>query len=256
METNKELIKRIKDKFGLNVYESKVWLALISKGVASSSEISNISDVPRSRTYDVLESLEKKGFAIAKIGKPTKYIAVEPVTVLEKLKNNAMKDAEDKISMIESLKNSKEYEELEGLHNSVTTLVKKEELSSILRGRSNIFAHLKAIIPKAKKNIIVCLPAQEIMEKPKNLREIFARTKDKKISSQILVYGSDEDINGINKEFGVDAEKINIKTSFFLIDDKVLFLLSEKIDDETLGVWINSEFFSNSISGLLEKAMK
>jgi len=256
MEANKELIKRIKDKFGLNVYESKVWLALISKGVASSSEISNISDVPRSRTYDVLESLEKKGFAIAKIGKPTKYIAVEPTTVLEKLKNNAVKDAEEKISMIEGLKNSKEYEELEGLHNSATLLVKKEELSSILRGRANIFAHLKAVIPKLKKSLIVCLPAQEIREKPRNLKEIFAKTKDKKLSSRILVYGSDDDVNEINNEFGVDAEKINIKTSFFIIDDRVLFILSEKMDEETLGVWINSEFFSNSISGLLERAIK
>jgi sugar-specific transcriptional regulator TrmB len=256
MESNKDLIKRIKDKFGLNVYESKVWLALISKGVASSSEISSISDVPRSRTYDVLESLEKKGFAIAKIGKPTKYIAVEPVTVLEKLKNNAMKDIEEKISMIENLKNSKEYEELENLHNSATSIVKKEDLSSILRGRANIYAHLKTILPKAKKNIVICLPAQEIREKPRNLREIFARTKDKKLSARVFVYGSDEDIKEINKEFGINAEKINIKTSFFLMDDKVLFILSEKIDEETLGVWINSEFFSNSINGLLERALK
>lgn len=256
METNKELIKRIKDKFGLNVYESKVWLALISKGIASSSEISNISDVPRSRTYDVLESLEKKGFAIAKIGKPTKYIAVEPVTVLEKLKNNAQRDAEEKMNLIDSLKLSKEYEELESLHNSATSLVKKEELSSILRGRANIYAHLKTILPKIKKNMIVCLPAQEIKEKPRNLREIFARMKDKKLSSRVLVYGNDDDVKEINKEFGVNAEKIAIKSSFFIVDDKVLFVLSEKIDEDTLGVWINSDFFSNSINGLLERALK
>jgi len=40
--------------------------------------------VPRSRCYDVLESLEKKGFIISKIGKPLKYIAVPPEEVVER----------------------------------------------------------------------------------------------------------------------------------------------------------------------------
>jgi len=60
MLVKQELINKIKDYFDLNVYETKVWLALISKGVASAGEIASISRVPRSRAYDVLESLEKK----------------------------------------------------------------------------------------------------------------------------------------------------------------------------------------------------
>ena len=69
-----ELVKKIKEYFSLNIYETKVWLALLGKGVATAGEIAEISNVPRSRTYDVLESLEKRGFAIAKLGKPVKYI--------------------------------------------------------------------------------------------------------------------------------------------------------------------------------------
>jgi len=256
MESNKELIKRIKDKFGLNVYESKVWLALISKGVASSSEIAAISDVPRSRTYDVLESLEKKGFAIAKIGKPTKYLAVEPTTVLEKLKNNAMKEAEEKMKIIDSLKSSKEYEELQSLHSSSTTHVKKEELSSVLRGRANIYVHLKSFLSKAKKNITICMPAQEIIEKARNFKDIFAKTKDKKINSKIYVFGTDEEVAQINKMFGVNAKKMHIKMSFISVDDKVLFALDEKIKEDTLGVCINSEFFTSSLSRLTDKAVR
>ena len=57
-----ELVKKIKDYFNLNIYETKVWLALLGKGIASAGEIAEISGVPRSRTYDVLESLEKQGF--------------------------------------------------------------------------------------------------------------------------------------------------------------------------------------------------
>ena len=94
MIVNQELVKRIKDYFGLNIYETKVWLALLSKGIISAGETAELSGVPRSRTYDVLESLEKQGFAIAKIGKPTKYIAVKPTVVLEKLKRKELQKTE------------------------------------------------------------------------------------------------------------------------------------------------------------------
>ena len=79
-----ELIKQIKSSFKLNIYETKVWLALLSKGIATAGEIAEISNVPRSRTYDVLEGLEKQGFAIMKLGKPVKYIAVSPSVVIER----------------------------------------------------------------------------------------------------------------------------------------------------------------------------
>ena len=96
MALNPELIKKLKGYFDLNIYETKVWLALLSKGISSAGEIAEISGVPRSRTYDVLESLEKRGFVIQKLGKPVKYIAVKPEIVIEKLKNNTATHAEEK----------------------------------------------------------------------------------------------------------------------------------------------------------------
>ncbi len=62
-----ELLNKLKD-FGLNSYESKIWVALLSRGVSTAGELSDIANVPRSRSYDVLESLEKKGFVILKLG--------------------------------------------------------------------------------------------------------------------------------------------------------------------------------------------
>jgi len=88
MIAKQDLINKIKDYFDLNIYETKVWLALLGKGSASAGEIASISGVPRSRTYDVLEGLEKKGFAIVKLGKPVKYLGVKPKMILEKMKNN------------------------------------------------------------------------------------------------------------------------------------------------------------------------
>ena len=80
-----DFLNRLRD-FGLNSYESKLWVALLSRGISTAGELSDIANVPRSRSYDVLESLEKKGFIVIKIGKPIKYIAVPPEEVLERVK--------------------------------------------------------------------------------------------------------------------------------------------------------------------------
>src|SRR4030042_739831 len=95
MIVQKNFLNKIKD-FGLNSYESKIWAALLSRGTATAGELSDISNVPRSRSYDVLESLEKKGFIIMKIGKPIKYIAVQPEEIMQRVKKNLSEDAEKK----------------------------------------------------------------------------------------------------------------------------------------------------------------
>ncbi len=85
---NEELIKKLRSAFNLNIYEVKVWLSLLSRGVATAGELSDMSNVPRSRSYDVLESLEKKGFIILKLGRPIKYLAVQPEEVMRRVKKN------------------------------------------------------------------------------------------------------------------------------------------------------------------------
>ena len=91
-----------------------------------------------SSSFLVLESLEKRGFAITKIGKPVKYISVKPTEVIEKIKSNAMHDAQERIKSLSSLKETQEYTELEQLHNSGISPIKSSEIAGSLRGRSNI----------------------------------------------------------------------------------------------------------------------
>ena len=56
-----DMLVELRRYFDLNLYEVKLWTALLSRGVSTAGELSDIADVPRSRSYDVLESLEKKG---------------------------------------------------------------------------------------------------------------------------------------------------------------------------------------------------
>ena len=106
MQVYSETIKKTR-LFGLNTYEAKIWVALLSRGVSTAGELSDIANVPRSRSYDVLESLEKKGFVVMKLGKPIKYLAVPPKEVLERVKKNVQQDAKEQMEKLEELKKMK-----------------------------------------------------------------------------------------------------------------------------------------------------
>ena len=99
MVNDTETIKKIR-LFGLNAYEAKIWSALLSRGVSTAGELSDIANVPRSRSYDVLESLGKKGFVILKLGKPIKYLAVQPKDVIENVKSKIKQDRDNHLSYI------------------------------------------------------------------------------------------------------------------------------------------------------------
>ena len=107
-----EFLSKLRRYFSLNLYEVKIWTALLSRGVSTAGELSDIANVPRSRSYDVLESLEKKGFVVMKLGKPIKYIAVPPNEVVERVKKRIKKQAEEDQTILDEIKESKILEEL------------------------------------------------------------------------------------------------------------------------------------------------
>jgi sugar-specific transcriptional regulator TrmB len=68
--------------------------------------------VPRSRTYDILESLEKKGFIVMKLGKPIKFVALKPEEVVERVKKNLIVSAKERSARLERLKGDDVLDEL------------------------------------------------------------------------------------------------------------------------------------------------
>jgi sugar-specific transcriptional regulator TrmB len=238
------------------MYETKVWLALLGKGVASAGEVAEISRVPRSRTYDVLESLEKKGFAIVKIGKPVKYLGVKPKIILEKLKNNVRKDAEDRIVGLANIRETEEFNKLEELYKGGISPVKREDISAAIRGRSNISNYVREIIQNAKKEVIICTNAEEIDSKKKLFQQTFEILKKSNIKIKVALSGENALIKKLENDFGMKIRKISIDAKFFIIDRKeILFYLSKDKVQEDVAIWLNSEFFSQAFATLFEKAI-
>lgn len=258
--TKPELIKKIKGYFDLNIYETKVWLALLSKGISSAGEIAELSSVPRSRTYDVLESLEKRGFVIQKLGKPVKYIAVKPEVVIEKLKNNTLKDAEEKVKVLAKLKDTQEYEELKQLHQTGIEPIKNHELSTSIKGRNNLYTQMRDILENAEKSVLIASCSYELSSKSKMFQDVFSKLKKRKAEIKVIIPESEEEAKKLSKKLGVEVKAKPINSRFIIADKReIIFTMKPHADtheDFDYGVWINSPFFTNSLAYMFELAWK
>ena len=184
MIVQKNFLSKLRD-FGLNTYESKLWTALLSRGISTAGELSDIANVPRSRTYDVLESLEKKGFIIMKVGKPIKYIAVPPEEVVERVKKKVTEEAETKTILLEELRTSNVLDELNNLHKQGAELVEPTDLVGSFKGRKSIYSQMEFMIKNAKKSVILMTSAEGLSRKKEQLSNILSKTKDRKIDIKI-----------------------------------------------------------------------
>ena len=255
MIVKQELINKIKDYFDLNVYETKVWLALITKGIASAGEVASMSGVPRSRTYDVLESLEKRGFAIVKLGKPVKYLGVKPKMILEKLKNNVRRDAEERIQDLSKIRETDEFTKLEELYREGVAPIRREDISASLKGKSTIFNYTREIVMNAKKEVIICTEAKEFSQKMKLFQQMISVLNKAGIKIKLALSGDDKLIKQIQDSIEIKIKKVNVEAKFFIVDRKeILFYLSKDENNEDVAIWLNSPFFAEAFATLFEKA--
>ncbi|MBU3923413.1 MAG: hypothetical protein KJ592_00690, partial [Nanoarchaeota archaeon] len=239
--------------------ETKVWLALLSKGISSAGEIAEISGVPRSRTYDVLESLEKRGFVIQKLGKPVKYIAVKPEIVIEKLKNNTTQYAEEKIKTLCNLKDTIEYKELQELHKTGFEPIKNHELSTSIKGRSNLYLQIRAVMETAQRTIHLTSSSYELHSKLKMFKDIFAKLKRRNVDVKVMISDNEEEAKKLGKKLGVEIRSRPINARFVIADKTELIFTIKPTnvhEDFDYGVWINSPFFTTSLAYMFEMAWK
>ncbi|MBI2142052.1 TrmB family transcriptional regulator, partial [Candidatus Woesearchaeota archaeon] len=127
MIVKEEFLSKLRTYFSLNLYEVKIWTALLSRGVSTAGELSDIANVPRSRSYDVLESLEKKGFVVMKFGKPIKYLAIPPSEVVERVKKHMKSETDRKVKRLDEIRNTEVLHELKALHTQGIELVDPTE---------------------------------------------------------------------------------------------------------------------------------
>jgi len=262
MIVKEDFLSKLRQFFGLNLYEVRIWTALLSRGVSTAGELSDIGDVPRSRAYDVLESLQKKGFVMMKVGKPIKYLAVEPKEVVERVKKTIREEADKNILKLKELNSTDVIDELNSLFKNGVEFVEPSDLSGAIRGRHNIYAHLETMVKKANKSVSIVTTSKGVLRKLDALSPQFAKLTKKGVQIRIAAPETEENREAL-KHISKIAQVKNIKdldARFCIVDgSEIMFMMMN--DNEVhptydLGIWVNTPYFANAMENLLNITWK
>lgn len=238
----------------LNQYESRVYLALLAKGTSSAGEISEVADVPRSRVYDVLVTLEKKGLATVSQSKPVKYIPVDPNEIVNRVKLNYEKDFEEKVSSLKNLE--------DGITKSLVPVYEKtfdsadtSTTSTLLRGRQNVQSRINQMITSAESSLHKLTPEQGLIHFSNNHSDSLKAASSKGIKARVLTHVGEKN-KGQVSDLSNHTEIRHLpetKGRFLVKDDnESLIYLSAPDSQEELGIWVNSPYLSNSLSQIFD----
>ncbi len=254
---------------GLNLYERKLWVALLSRGVSTAGELAEISGVPRSRAYDILESLAEKGFVLIKPSKPMQYVAIEPKDAFERAKIKIMEKAEDMTKRLDKLKSSDIGKELERIYKEGLDIVNPEDMMSAIKGKHLMHQQLGSMLKKARKHVKIVAPVKTVKELALTHGSKLKRLANKGVDVQIITSADpdDEVIKDLAKTLNIRnlrgiEEMEKLTGSFVLVDGKQA-LISITPDDvhasQHSSVWLNSEHIAKNVlhptfSAMWEKA--
>ncbi len=262
MVVKEEFLSQLRRYFGLNLYEVKIWTALLSRGVSTAGELSEIGNVPRSRAYDVLESLEKKGFVVMKLGKPIQYFAVDPMEVVERVKKNIKADAERNVQSLRDLETTPVLEELQLLHKKGVDYIEPTDLSGALKGKHNIYAHLETLVKTANKSVTLMTTSKGLCRKAEALKPVLQKLSKKGVKVRIAAPITADcahalkDLKGLAEVRHAD----NITSRFCVVDGKdLLFMVMHDKDvhpSYDIGVWVNTPYFASALEGMFNLAWK
>jgi len=252
MIVKEDFLKKLKTAFDLNEYEVKIWTALLSRGVSAAGELSEISNVPRSRSYDVLETLEKKGFIIMKLGKPIKYMAVKPEEILRRVKVNLARKSEEQIKMLDEVRKTDLYKDLQLLFDQGIKKVDPSALSGALKGRNRIYDQIEEMARKASKTITVMTTAKGLDRKAEILIPLLKKVKNLKVRVAAQITRDNKDTADLLRKYNAEVKNIDkVSARFCIVDGKeIMFMM---MDDEKVhesydtAVWVDTPYFASAL---------
>lgn len=253
----RKVVDRVKHFIGLNLYETQIWLALLSHGVATAGELAEAAGVPRSRSYDILESLSKKGLVVVKSeGRPLKYMAVPPEQGLNNLKRYYEMSSEGIKDGLEELKSSKVIRDLSDIYKKGEMVMELPELIGLVREKNNVFSHLATILNRSKNMVRIMATPQDIAELNKFYISGIKDAKSRGVKVQILMPEGTEP--GELSKYA-EVKQIERSISRAVISDgkeAVVMFMDPKGVHPTFdaGVWVNSSYVAGTIDRLFEEA--
>jgi sugar-specific transcriptional regulator TrmB len=226
---DERLVDTIKEHFDLNSYEAKVWIALLGRGITSAGELAELTGVPRSRTYDILESLERKGLVIMRLGKPIKYISLNPKEVIDKLKKQVDMELHERVERIEEVKSNPIWEEVIELYEKGIKKVDPTQVSGAIRGRHHLHDRFEELFTEAQEEVLLATSGVELNRIIEYHYPALRAAKERGVEVKIAVdkEGLTKKNLKLSKELGEIRKLKEIDTRFVIIDGReIIFMLT------------------------------
>ncbi len=220
------------ERIGLTSYEIKTYSALLKTGQINASDLSQKSGVPYSKIYEVLGTLEEKGWIGSDDSRPTQYFAKSPPTAIETTKQNLEAEFKKNESII--------IKELTPLYEQSGTSERPDIW--VLSGVVNIASKILEMVDSCRNEVMIAIPkvaedlAKEALPKLRLLH-------DRGVDITILV---SEDVNSETLKSLSRVANVKIKKGLFgggIISDKryVVILLGEDLGTsssaEAVAIW-------------------
>ncbi len=243
---------------GLNLYERKLWVALLARGTSTAGELSEIANVPRSRSYDILQSLAEKGFVITQPAKPLRYVAIPPGEALDRAKKKLEEDMKATIQRMDELKSSPVMKELASVHSTGLDMITPEEMVGALKGKALVTQQMGSMFKIANKKINIITTHEGMNDIFENHYNDIKKAADRGVKVQIAVSGSDkasEAVKALDNLGAVEVRLVNSKEiplagRFAVIDGKelVFSLTDTKVHNtQDMAFWSKSEHAAGNV---------
>lgn len=235
---------------GLSSYEEKAYRGLLTLGSGTAEEISEASDVPMGRIYDVLSSLESQNVVRRQPGRhPRTYVAIEPDRAVNRLLTARSRDLQRQQTQYETvaaevLAQLETIAPMEGHFWPVT--VGQDEIADLLADR----------LDAATENLVIT--ATTTAGGLFGFEEVYARTINRladtlKRGVSVRFLFTDRLVEEIPDSLVAELDRLlDVHEDFKLRTTATLYNTYDVVDEKNICVYVANPFNQNSILGTIQ----
>jgi sugar-specific transcriptional regulator TrmB len=235
-------------ELGLNKYEARAYLALVTEGSSTAKNVSDITGIPYGKVYEVIDSLVMKGFVMTLPTKPMKCKALSPADAI----NSAKKNLHKRLKTVEHVI----LTEIEPLFAQNKNFTEPRGIFWILTGRAAINKKMEELGTAAKHHINIFTSGNGI-KRMESLKPILKAASKRGVKIYLSGAISKECLEDIkNFDFCELKHTDMAHSQLFSVDGKEAMLIEPIPDDSSpyygrdLGVWMLNEKFVKCLEQL------
>lgn len=228
-------------RMGLTHNEARIYVFLAKTGAKKASEIAKLLNLPRTETYNLLGSLQKKGLVSCTIHHPIGFVAVPFGNAL-----NALVGVEKDI-LLSFERQSKELLDLWSsiAHHELRYEEIKEERFQILEGNNSVYRSIRDLVSSAQKEVIVMADQKQLIRLYHNeITDHFHSLTAKGVGVKILTFQPRPEILKELKRCDLRMlAQTNTNLHYIVVDKtQLLFFVKDNSDGNApSAIWTNCE---------------